>query len=401
MPTGKGCNMADTADVAIIGGGAIGFSTAYHLAKQGIPSRVIEMDGIAAKASGRAMGYMGAAGLLTFTTMNDWRAESGAAQANPQPTLRPCLGLGWESLQLIPQLAEDLKEEGGVDPEYGEISLAFAAFTEEEEAGLKRSMAELSDEGFDLSWVGPDELRARGLGLNPEVRGAVLEPNDGQVEAYRYVLALAQAAERRGASIKYGEAVGLGQQGQRVTSVKLASGEEVTAGAVVIAMGPWSAQGASWLGGDMPLQAVRGSCVRVEMAESYPPYWPTHGISLVAPKVDGTVLVGYVEDWGVGLEDDHITEEAINKMVADGVNLVPGLSEARMVEVRAGILGYTPDAQPVLGRLSGWDNVYIAAGLGTFGICLSPAVGRYMADLIATDRSVEAMESLSPVRFGL
>ena len=113
------------------------------------------------------------------------------------------------------------------------------------------------------------------------------------------------------------------------------------------------------------------------------------------------MLVGYVEDWGVGLEDDHITEEAINKMVADGVNLVPGLSEARMVEVRAGILGYTPDAQPVLGRLSGWDNVYIAAGLGTFGICLSPAVGRYMADLIATDRSVEAMESLSPVRFGL
>ena len=110
MPTGKGCNMADTADVAIIGGGAIGFSTAYHLAKQGIPSRVIEMDGIAAKASGRAMGYMGAAGLLTFTTMNDWRAESEAAQANPQPTLRPCLGLGWESLQLIPQLAEDLKE---------------------------------------------------------------------------------------------------------------------------------------------------------------------------------------------------------------------------------------------------------------------------------------------------
>ena len=67
------------------------------------------------------------------------------------------------------------------------------------------------------------------------------------MEAYRYVLALAQAAERRGASIKYGEAMGFGQQGQRVNSVKLTSGEEVGTGAVVVAMGPWSAQGTSWL----------------------------------------------------------------------------------------------------------------------------------------------------------
>ncbi len=393
--------MADKAEVAVIGGGAIGFSTAYHLAKQGIPSQVIEMDGIAAKASGRAMGYVGAAGLLTFTTLSNWRSDPDDLDAYPTGDLRPCLELGWESQRLMPLLAEELKEVGGVDPEYGEIAVAFAAFDEKEEKFLKQRMVELADEGFDLTWAEPDELNARGLGLNPGVRGAVLEPNDSQVEAYRYVLALAQAAERRGASIKYGEAVGFGRQGQRVNSVKLASGEEVGAAAVVIAMGPWSAQGASWLGSDMPLESVRGSCVRVEMNESYPPYWPTHGIKCVSPKVDGTVLVGYVEDRGVGLEDDRITEAAINKMVADGVHLVPRLGDARLVEVRAGILGYTPDSLPVLGRLSGWDNVYMAAGLGTFGICLSPGVGRAIADLIASDRASPAIESMSPTRFGL
>ena len=336
------------------------------------------------------MGYVGAAALLTFET-----------DLYPKDSMRPVLQLGWEASQRIPQLAEELKEESGVDPEYGEIVSVYVAFEEEEERVLKQRMAELSHEGFGLSWVAPDELGGLGLGLSPEVRGAMLEPNDGQVEAYRYVLALAQATERRGGSIKYGEAVGLGQQGQRVTSVKLASGEEVGASAVVIAMGPWSAQAASWLGRDIPLEPVRGSCVRVEVPQPYPPYWSSHGMTVVSPKVDGSVLVGYPEDRGVGLDDDWVSEEAMNKMVSDGVNLVPRLNEARLVETRAGILGYTPDSVPILGRLSEWDNVYLAAGLGTFGICLSPAVGRIMADIISTDRATQAMEALSPARFGL
>jgi glycine/D-amino acid oxidase-like deaminating enzyme len=120
--------MAANAEVAIIGGGVIGFSAAYHLAKQGIPSQVIEMDGIAAKASGRAMGYVGAAGLLTFTTLSNWRSHPDDLDAYPMGDLRPCLELGWESQRLMPLLAEELKEVGGVDPEYGEIAVAFAAF---------------------------------------------------------------------------------------------------------------------------------------------------------------------------------------------------------------------------------------------------------------------------------
>ena len=151
------------AEVAIIGGGAIGFSTAYHLAERGIPSQVIEMDGIAAKASGKAFGYVGAAGVLSYE-----------GELFPRGSLRPVLALGWESWRRFPQLAAELKEEGGADPEYGEIAMVSAAFDEEEERALKQRMVELGAEGLEVSWVGPDELRTLGLGLNPEVRGAIL-----------------------------------------------------------------------------------------------------------------------------------------------------------------------------------------------------------------------------------
>lgn len=382
--------MATNPEVAILGGGVIGFSIAYHLAKEGISSQVIEMDGLASKASGKAQGYVGAASTLLFET-----------DLYPKDCLRPCLGLAQESLRRLPQLAAELKEEGGVDPEYGEVSMVYPAFHEEEEKELKGRMAELRDEGFGLRWLGGDELRALGIGLNPEVRGGLLAPHEGQVEAYRYVLSLAQAAERRGASIKYGQAVGFRHQGQRVLSVRLASGGEVGAETVVIALGPWSGQATSWLGKGVPLEAVRGSCLKVEVPQRFPPYWSAYGEAVISPKVDGSVLVGYPEDREVGLDDDKVTEEARNRMVENGVHLVPRLSEARVVEVRAGVLAYPPDSLPILGRLSGWENVYIATGLGTWGICLSPAVGRVMADLIVKDRAAKVMEPLSPVRLGL
>lgn len=129
--------MATNPEVAILGGGVIGFSIAYHLAKEGISSQVIEMDGLASKASGKAQGYVGAASTLLFET-----------DLYPKDCLRPCLGLAQESLRRLPQLAVELKEEGGVDPEYGEVSMVYPAFQEAEEKELKGRMAELRNESF-------------------------------------------------------------------------------------------------------------------------------------------------------------------------------------------------------------------------------------------------------------
>ncbi|MEE9203112.1 MAG: FAD-binding oxidoreductase [Dehalococcoidia bacterium] len=386
----KGRIMAARAEVAIIGGGAIGFSIAYHLAKQGVASQVIEMDGIASKASGKAWAAVGPpVRLLTFE-----------GDRYPKDCLRPCLELASESYRRFPQLAAEVKEEGGVDPHYGEVTRIHIAMDEKVEKFLKERMVELNDEGFGLSWLGGEELRALGLGVSSAVRGGLLlQPHGAVVDAYRYVLALAQGAERCGASIKYGHAVDFSLRGHKVNSAVLGSGTKVGAEAVVIAMGPWSTQAASWLGVKLPLEPVRASCVKVEVPQRLPPYLLGQTWGTIVPKVDGSVVVGYIEETGVDLEDDRIREDSKNRMVDAAVRMVPRLRESKLVEARAGVLGYSPDGRPVLGRLPGWDNVYIAAGLGTLGILLSPAVGRVMADLIVKGRAEAAIGELSPERF--
>ena len=75
----------------------------------------------------------------------------------------------------MPQLAEELKEEGGVDPEYGETAVVYVAFEEEEERILKQRMAELVDEGFGLSPNPPKDTDGRredsGRGWVRELQG--------------------------------------------------------------------------------------------------------------------------------------------------------------------------------------------------------------------------------------
>ena len=81
------------------------------------------------------------------------------------------------------------------------------------------------------------------------------------------------------------------------------------------------------------------------------------------------------------------------------IRLIPELEEAMIIETRSGLLACPTDALPILGRLPGWENAYIATGVGTNGITMSPAVGRMMADLIVRGKSEKVMDMMSPARF--
>ncbi len=396
--------MSSQKEVVIIGAGAIGCSIAYHLGKQGVPSQIIEREAIAARASGKAWA------LWSYPPFLWAMQDAGGGRRfslTPEGSFEHWIELFWMGYHRLPDVALELKEKGGVDIGYGELPFIGVALSEVEEERLKERLSFIRNAGYyECSWLEADDLRAIFPDINPQARGGWSSPHL-QAEPYEYTLGLAQAAEKMGASVRQGDVVGFRHKGSRVTSVIFASGTEVEADIVVLAMGAWSGQGTSWLGKEIPIEVHMDQCLRVAVPEPFPLYafWSSGGAAII-PKVNGTVLL-HGSDGEVGPQpgfDSSLTEGAKTASMEGAISLLPGLEEAKIVEHRGDLEGWAPDyMQPVLGRLPEWDNAYIAARVGTYGMMLSLGVGQVMADLIVRDgripdRVKTMMEFLSPAR---
>ncbi|TET25588.1 MAG: FAD-binding oxidoreductase [Dehalococcoidia bacterium] len=398
--------MSSQKEIVIVGAGVIGSSIAYHLSRQGVPSQVIEVDSIAARASGKAWAvwsyppeYLVMEGLETDQLL---RATEGS--------IGPWLEMLSSSYHRIADVAQDLKETGGIDPEYGELSLVMVARSESEEKDYKDFIPFIKNASYHEGyWMSDDELRAIYPDITSQSRGAVVVPQL-QVEPYQYTLGLFQAAEKRGASIRQGEVVGFRHKGSKVTSVTLATGTEVEADVFVLATGPWSGQVTSLLGKPVPIIISRLQCLRVEVPKQFPPYELSisEAAFSIIPKVNGTVIMGYagIPDIQASPDVSLTTEEFKNKIVNEAVGLLPSLQEAKITEHRGDLECWGPPpncVQPALGRLPGWDNVYIATRFGTSGMMLSLGAGQVMADLIiaggrAPARFKQMLEALDPAK---
>lgn len=395
--------MSSQKEIVIIGAGVIGCSIAYHLAKQGVPSQIIERESIAARASGKSW--------AVFAYPPRFMGLEGQPQellfSMPVGSVRPWLELFWLGYHRLPDIALDLRETGGVDIGYGELPWIRLVLTEQQEKASQAALALQREQGYyEGYWMEASELKSLFPSINPQVRGGMVIPYL-QVEPYRYTLGLAQVAEKRGVNIRQGEVVGFRKQGSRITAAILATGTEVMADVFVLATGPWSGRSTSWLGKAMPILINREQCVRMEVPKRLPSYGLTapNGLTII-PKVSGDVILGHagLADLQTSFDVSLTTEEAKMMLLDDAIDLLPTLNEAKLVEQRGDFEGWSPPPkriQPVLGRLPEWDNVYIATRFGTLGMMMSPGTGRVMADLIiaggrAPARFKNMIEVLSP-----
>ena len=353
--------MPKTADVVIIGGGVIGCSIAYQLAKLGINSTVLERSRLAAGASGATVGVV-------------------APSMHVAPAQSSAFSLGIRSLEMFPGLANELLE-AGVDPGFRQNGVLRLAFSPEDVEELRRNLGWQGELGLGVEWLEPPDVFQREPEASPEVLGAVFSPKEGHIMGQRYTQALAHAAARLGAICLEGtEVTGLEFQGSRVTGVHTAT-ETFYCDHVVLAAGPWSGS-MRWLPEELPVRPVKGQRILLRKVGFLPRCPVRNSEAYVVPWPDGNLLVGATRE--EGKFDQETTAEGIRHMVSAAVTSFPSLGDARFIEARAGVRPGTPDGLPIMGPVPGWEGLSVATGHDAVGVILSPGSGELMANYISS-----------------
>ena len=397
--------MSSKKDIVIIGAGVIGCSIAYHLARKGITSTIIDRESIGARASGKAWGVIAYPPVMLVAEQ-----IPGSFYTMPEgETFADWLGLFWSGYNRMADIARDIKERSGIDIEYGETPSTYLLTPDQPEAAIGEGLVEMCKEvgAYECEWLGSEELREIFPHVNPSAIGGISRP-EIQVEPYKYTLGLGQTAENMGAEIRHGDVVGFGTDGSRIKSIKLASGKTIEADVVVIAMGPWSVQSSSWLGRKIPAHVIMEECLRVKAPAGFPPHSLAHGSRTIVSLLGGDLILAGGDDdsWFYKTKDDFeygLSDDMKNQIMQGAIGVASDLENAELIEHRGDLLAYSPGPnyhKPVLGRLPEWDNGYVATRFGGLGIMLSPGVGEVMADLIADGevpyRAGHMMEYLSP-----
>src|SRR5262245_20767742 len=233
-----------SADIVIVGGGIAGMTTAYYLAKAGVPSVVVERDAIGSHASGFAYG-----GLSPLT---------GFGIPGPQAEIAR------DGMRLHRELSKSLLGETGMDVDFRERSSLALAFTEADVRRLRAALpCQQLQPGYAVRWLDIAEARRVESRISDETLGATLIEGGGAVEPYRLVLALTRAAERLGVRVRHGRAIGLRRDGGRVTGVVLER-ETLSCASAVLALGPWSADASSWIGAPIDVRPLKGQILRLQ-----------------------------------------------------------------------------------------------------------------------------------------
>ena len=366
------------ANIIVVGAGIAGCLTAWLLARSGASVTILEADSVGSHASGFAFGGLGpleGAGIpdhiLDFSVWCFERHKS---------------------------IHQELLEETGIDTQFHLRDRLNLAFTQEEADHQKKAIAWQSKlPGFRVEWLAPEDAVKAEPRTNPDCIGASYAQGTGAVEAYRYNLAVAQAAEKYGATILQRRVIGLLDEGGTCKGVELESGQ-LEADAVVLAGGPWSGGMSEWCGVEIPVRPLKGQIVRLQLSENPMVASLNYAGSYAASKPDGLIWAGTTEE-DVGF-DEELTTAARDKVLGDLLKMAPSLAEAELVQQTACLRPLSPDGMPIVDTIPGWNNLHLITGGGRKGILWSTGMAQGLADLILKGSSdIPNLTALSLSRF--
>ena len=377
--------MAETYDVVIAGGAAMGSSTAFHLAADpGFSGRVLVVE--------KDSTYQRAASALSGSSIRQ--------QFSTAINIRASL-FGIEFLRQAPDLL-------AVDGEKADIRVrenGYLYLASEAGAGVLAEIHVLqSAEGADIVLMDRDALQRRFPFLETGDLAAASwgRTREGWFDGYTLTQAFRKKARSLGVSYREAKVVGVTQQGGRVTQVHLDDGETIGCGAFVNCAGVSGARAlAQACGFDLPIESRKRTVFRFTcptMMPDMPLVIDVTGV-WVRPEGDGYIAGGVPEN-DVHCEDFDVDWPQFDEQVWPSIaHRIPAFEQIRPGGAWAGHYDMNVfDHNAIVGRMPGLDNGYFAAGFSGHGIQQSPAIGRGLAELVAHGRYVTL--DLSDFAFG-
>lgn len=362
-------------DVAVVGGGAIGCSVAYHAALRGARVALFEAREVGSGSSGALAGML-----------------SGQGEAEEPGPLRDLLVRGREYHRV---LAARLYDDSGVDPGYvwnGALRTATDAPSAQQ---LAKEHSWHRQDGLSSEFLSGDEARRLEPALSDRIVAGLYLPDDGNLNPPQLVRALVQGAIRHGAEIyEYTSVKALATKGQRVTGIITPQGV-VMAGSVVLAAGSTSDALSEQLGIVLPVYPMKGQLLetRISPVPIKANVW-NHGNYYVVPKKDGRVIVGATEE--PMSRDRRPTLGGIAELCRVAHDIVPALTEALFLRAWGGLRPATPSGAPLLGPADGREGLLLATGHHRNGVLLSALTGLVIAAMALGEPSPFDVAPFSP-----
>lgn len=369
-------NLPNNARVVIIGGGVIGCSVAYHLAKEGWKDIVLLER-------------------KRLTSGTTWHAAGLIAQLRATANMTK---LAKYSQELYGTLAE----ETGVETGFKRVGSITTALTNERQEELMRSASMARAFGVDIEAITPSEIKDMYPHLNiSDMVGGVYLPKDGQGDPSNITLALAKGARNQGVIIAENTKVtGVQRADKRVTSVAWESGEEngeIQCDMVVNCAGMWGHEVGKMLGTNVPLHACEHFYIVTEAIEGLKelPVLRVPDECAYYKEDAGKILLGAFEPnskpWGMNgisedFEFDQLPEDFdhFEPILEMAINRMPMLEEAGIHTFFNGPESFTPDDAYHLGLAPDMDNVWVAAGFNSIGIQSAGGAGKALASWMDT-----------------
>ncbi|GAC1347675.1 MAG: FAD-binding oxidoreductase [Ktedonobacteraceae bacterium] len=376
--------MVETVDMLIIGGGVMGASIAYHLARQG-SGRVmlLERQALCSGTTGRS------GAIVRQHYSNDF-------------TIR----MARDSLRIFQHFDDSV---GG---DCGFVTTGMLVMAHEAGAASLRTNVRLQQaQGVDTRIIATSEVPELAPGYSGEgVALACYEPAAGVADPIATTYCFAQRARDYGATIREGVTVThILQQNGRVTGVRTVAGD-IHASMVVLAANVWSRRLAQGIGIALPITPTRHPMLALRRPDDFAGRQSMHVVVLditrniyLRPDLGGITLVGSTEDVLAASDPDHyaqgLSEEEITHFRIMAGGTMPALARAVPRGGWAGIYDDMPDYHPILDSLSDYEGLYCALGFSGHGFKLSPLVGQWMAHYILTGEKPADMEPFAFDRF--